>query len=384
MGRCAWVLVGGLWLLGCGNDGDGGGTASRYDLGAFEAEVEAFVAEHDEVEGAGAIVVHRDHGVVYRGAFGDFAEDRQYLIASSSKVLTAGVLAGLSDDGLIDLDAPVDDYLDWGDSRPGVTVAHMLSNSSGLVGLGGASESGIYIPHVCQFQVDLTLHACGESIYRADDSADRVMPNTEFRYGGGQWQLAGAVAEIVSGKSWAELVRERYVDPCELSALAYSNVYAAASAESAEGEGIGYPSFFDGSPDDTATDNPNLEGGAYTDIDSYGALLLMHLRGGMCGETRVLSEAMVAELQVDRVEAYGDTGSAELEGYGMGWWIDRDRPGVYYDGGLFGSQPWIDTERGYGVFLVIEAGSTLGGELRMRTQSLVDAAFDEVLDQAAE
>ena len=36
-------------------------------------------------------------------------------------------------------------------------------------------------------------------------------------------QIAGAVAEIASGKSWAELIDEIYVEPCDLRSLGYTN-----------------------------------------------------------------------------------------------------------------------------------------------------------------
>ena len=69
-------------FLGCSSEED---SAEGYDFTAFETAMEAFVAEKAAIEGAGAIIVHKDDGVIYRSAFGTFDEDRDYLIASSSK-----------------------------------------------------------------------------------------------------------------------------------------------------------------------------------------------------------------------------------------------------------------------------------------------------------
>ncbi len=62
------------------------------------------------------------------------------------------------------------------------------------------------------------------------------------------------------------------------------------------------------------TDNPNIEGGGYANVSDYGKLLLMHLRCGLCGEERVLSEDAVARMQEDRLAEYGGT---SLSGGGL-------------------------------------------------------------------
>ena len=47
-------------------------------------------------------------------------------------------------------------------------------------------------------------------------------------------------------------------------------------------------------------DNPLIEGGAISNMQDYGKLLLMQLRGGKCGENRVMSQESVEFIQVDR------------------------------------------------------------------------------------
>ena len=83
-------------------------------------------------------------------------------------------------------------------------------------------------------------------------------------------------------------------------------------------------------------------------------------------------------MQEDRIaEVYdGTTGFATLEGYGLGWWVHRDQPGIISDAGAFGATPWLDLERGYGVFLLIEGAAEQGGRGRVRVQALVQEAMD--------
>ena len=103
-------------------------------------------------------------------------------------------------------------------------------------------------------------------------------------------RLDGAVAEVASGRSWAELVDEVYVRPCGLDVLGFNNPFTQFDAPP-----FSYPTGFAGEPGTlVATDNPNMEGGAYVTTGAYGALLLMYLREGRCGDHTVLTPASVA------------------------------------------------------------------------------------------
>lgn len=373
--RICAALVAAVVLFGCGDGSQSGSEPRSFDFSDFEAEVQAFL-DDTGVPGAGAILVHRDDGVIYEAAFGNYSKDRISLIASSTKMITAGVLLALQDQGLLDMEVPVVEQLgDWGEHNPGITPGQLVSNSSGLVGLGPNPTFG---PYLCQYLAGGTIQDCARQIFTTDGDDDLVIPpDTEFRYGGGQWQVAGAVAEIVSGKSWGQLIDEVYVQPCGLEALGYNNHFTQVTA--ADGNPFGYPDGFDGHPGVLMPSaNPNMEGGAYVSIGDYGKLLLMHLRGGLCGDQRVLSEAAVRELHADRIAAMydGSTGSNFVDGYGMGWWISREVPGLILDPGAYGSTAWIDEERGYGGFLVIEQTSDLGSELFARTVALANEAVD--------
>jgi CubicO group peptidase (beta-lactamase class C family) len=340
--------------------------------------------------------VHRDCGVVHARGFGGYPADRVYLVGSASKVVTVGVLMRLADAGALDLDAPIGRYLSaWGmNDKSELRLAQLVSNSSGLVGL---VDNPLYRPYACQYRDAGTLADCARSIFTADDAATRAPPDTSFHYGGGQWQLAGGIAELVSGKRWEDLVAETYEGSCGSGSFGYTNQFAkAALSAGGLGGALTYPAFFEG---DLATlpstENPNVEGGLFTTVGDYAKILLMHLRGGLCDGGRVLSQASVARMQVDRIlETYGGstagqsgrtaggsgaTGGGALEGYGMGWWIDRAHPGVFADPGLYGAFPWIDVPRGYGALVAIEADGDAGAELWSTVKPALDQAFDSGL-----
>jgi CubicO group peptidase (beta-lactamase class C family) len=194
-------------------------------------------------------------------------------------------------------------------------------------------------------------------------------PDEMFAYGGSQWQLAGAVAEQVSGKRWADLIEETYVTPCAVPSLGYTNQFGKG--------GTGYPSFFQAKKANLpVTDNPSIEGGAYVTVGDYAKLLLMHLRGGVCGETRVLSEEATARMQEDRVADHGGTGNPSAPGYGLGFWISPENQTVT-DPGAYGSFPLLDQKRRYGVFIAIELTSEVGTQLGAAVKPTLDKIFDD-------
>jgi hypothetical protein len=345
----------------------------KFDFAAVGTQLDKSVAA-DGLEGAGLVVVDRNKGIVYEHYNGNVDAQRISLIASASKSLTAGVLMRLDDQGVLDVDAPVAEVVDWGSAHPDVTPAQLMSNSSGLYGL---TDGPPYMPYICQYVSTGSLQDCAKTIFTTTEDDDVIIePDTQFRYGGGQWQVAGAVAEAASGKSWDQLVKETYTEPCKLGTFAYNNHFTQMIGP---GGPFSYPPQFQGDPATLKpTENPNMEGGLYTTPRDYAQLLLMQLRGGVCGETRVLSKKAVQRMQTDRIDrAYkGTTGDDRLAGYGLGWWVDRDQEGFVEDAGAYGAVPWIDNERGYAAYLVVERKYTDGGKVAEAVRPLVEQAVD--------
>ena len=325
-------------------------TASQsYDFGEVSELMAEFV-ESRGLQGAGLVVVERDDGVVHEEYWGEFDAKRTSLVASASKMISAGVLLRLHDEGVLDIDAPVADVVEWGTGNPDITPAQLLSNSSGLVGI---YPNPVYLPYICQYLPEGNLQDCAASIFTtADDDADVIAPDTTFRYGGAQWQVAGAVAEAASGQSWAELIGETYVEPCGLepNSLGYSNYI------SQMGNGIDYPSEYGGDPSTLpATSNPNVEAGAYATPEVFTELLLMYLHGGECGDgQQVLSQEAIDRMVADRVDEVYAGSAGQGRGYGLGWWVNRQDDSVY-SAGAYGAVPTLKLDEGFGYYLVLEA-----------------------------
>jgi CubicO group peptidase (beta-lactamase class C family) len=105
---------------------------------------------------------------------------------------------------------------------------------------------------------------------------------------------------------------------------------------------------------------------------------MMKLNDGICGEVAVLSEDAVMEMRTDRASHLpGNDG----RGYGLGLAImlpeDDSDPTIFHHGGMYGTQAWYDTERGYGAFLTLQIfPSAEGVDLSSELRPLVEAAID--------
>lgn len=307
-----------------------------YDFSAIDSAFEEFLDESVVFDGISVTLVDSVKGTTHEAAFGDHTLDIVVLLASTSKMPSVSLLMALQEDESLsyDVESAIDRYLPWDGVYGDRTTVQLVSNTSGIPGLSGIPDYG---PHLCQYSADAISEQCAETLYTVEVPGT-INPGLMFNYGGSQWQLSGAVAEQVTNSSWNQAF-ERYVGgPCDLEVFTYGNP-------------LSDPSIFDGSPDSLiGKQNPNVEAGAISNMQDYAKILLMHLRGGRCGDNQVLSQESVDFMQIDRA---GDLGQP----YGMAWWIipgDDETATIYWDPGLYGAISWLDVERGIGGYVGID------------------------------
>ncbi len=301
-------------------EGSASTRARVADFSAVTARLEGAIASN-ELPGVGLVIVDRDE-VLYEEAFGTSAVSSELLLASATKLASASTIMTLVDDGLVDLDDPIDAYLPaFADTRGDITIRQLLAQTHGLP----FNHPSIPLPGRTS---DLTLEQAVDQIAR--DVVPVRPPGTASDYSPEiAYQILGRIAEVATGEPWSALFETRIADPLDMSQTTYND-----------------------------DQNPRLGGGASSTLADYAHLLQMHLAGGTFRGERVLSEAAVLEMQQDHVDDLpflSDPDKAEV-GYGLAWWFDEVEPGgaptQISVPGLFGSIPWIDLSRGYGAFLL--------------------------------
>ena len=343
----------------CGGGGGGGSTPappivvepppaqSGPDFSDVDASFQAFIDGTADFDGISYVLVDAD-GIIHQEVFGDHTEDTIVLLASTSKVPAVMTLMALQEDANVEfsISEPVSTYLAYDGPYVDRTVEQMVSNTSGIPGLrllpAYGSPTGPTMEdfnHLCQFSAQsiFEFEACGQTLVQNE------LPTTQaagsvYDYGGSQWQIAGVTASTVANATWNQLVDQYLGTPCGLEVFTFGNPWES-------------PTSFTGSVDSLAgTANPNIEGGAITNMADYAKLLQVHLNGGFCGDTQILREDSIASMQVDR----GGVVAINATPYGMGWWIQTELPGVLTDPGAFGAVSFIDVNRGIGGYMAID------------------------------
>ncbi|HEY4966129.1 MAG TPA: serine hydrolase domain-containing protein, partial [Puia sp.] len=157
-------------------------------------------------------------------------------------------------------------------------------------------------------------------------------PGKVFHYSNVGLQIAGAVIEKISGKSFEELFADRIAKPLGLKNTDFGNRPVALPA-----------------------------GGASSTPEDYLNFLTMILNNGRLGGRQILTEESIREMEINRlgpdVKIAYSPGEAEGLGYGFGEWVvkgpETGEPGKWVTSpGLFGSFPWVDNEKQYCAFLM--------------------------------
>ncbi|MEV7555775.1 serine hydrolase domain-containing protein [Amycolatopsis sp. NPDC089917] len=136
-----------------------------------------------------------------------------FMIGSTSKTFAAAALLALVEDGSLELDEPVAEYLPelrLADpvAQKTVTTRHLLTHSAGFLG-----------------DVDLDSGWGDDALALAVGrfaELPQIFPVGEvFSYCNAGFQLAGRVAEVVSGKTFEDLVRTRLLEPLGMTESYY-------------------------------------------------------------------------------------------------------------------------------------------------------------------
>lgn len=275
----------------------------------------------------------------------DYTIDTRMPIASCSKWLSAALVMTFVDQGKLALTDTVGKYLPVM-SRHGkgkITISQCLSHMT-----------GIKEPPLKESLKEIrSTGSMDEAIEKIAAMPMEGEPGKVFHYSNAGLQLAGAVIEKISGKSFETLFAERIAGPLGMTHTDFGKGPVALPA-----------------------------GGAFSTPNDYTRFLSMVLNKGLYNGKRILSEKSIAAMQVNRVTkdvrvAYAPAEAGDF-GYGYGEWMMQsagiETPATTVTSpGLFGSFPWVNNEKGYCAFLMTFYLKNTGRNERYKTlKRLVD------------
>ena len=129
---------------------------------------------------------------------------------SLAKTFTAALLLGMQEDGSLDLDAPARTWLPEL-PYPGVTLRHLLSHSSGIPVL----DYDYFDPYLGRDEVRTTEQLL--RVLAENKPPLAAPPGTAFEYSSFGFDLAALAAERAGGKSYFELLEERFFRPLRIA-----------------------------------------------------------------------------------------------------------------------------------------------------------------------
>ncbi|MFT5287917.1 MAG: CubicO group peptidase (beta-lactamase class C family), partial [Planctomycetota bacterium] len=191
-------------------------TIGRADPALVADKIEEYLqAHHDLGQFGGTALVAEEGKVVYEGAFGlanaDWGisnnVDTKYRLASVTKQFTAMLVLQLVDEGQIDLDSAITEYLPSYPAESGdkVTIHHLLNHTSGIPSY--TDRPGYFSVDVLKDipVEDFVAQFCSEPL--------DFEPGTAFYYNNSGYYLLGAIVEAVTGKTYRAVLRSRIFDP---------------------------------------------------------------------------------------------------------------------------------------------------------------------------
>jgi CubicO group peptidase (beta-lactamase class C family) len=302
-------------------------------LAGFDTEVEAARVDW-EVPGI-AVGIIQEGQIVHAKGYGHRAINSKqpvtprsvFAVGSVTKSFTAAVLATLVDEGKLEWDRPVREYLAW--FRLFDPVATELITPRDLL----CHRSGLPRHDFIRFAVPL---ARKDLVYRLRYLEPSKSFRSTYQYQNLMYVTAGFLAGELAGSSWEQLVRQRIFQPLGMtgSTVAVSDSRQlpdfALPHERREGN-ITPEDFYDYQRFGVG---PN--GAVNSSVDDMLKYLQFHIEGRTAGGREIISRAQMREMHSPQM-TMGLSGE-----YGLGW-IVGTRVGkrfIHHGGSITGFQAW--------------------------------------------
>jgi len=341
-------------------------------LAQFDEQAHGLLAAH-KVPGiaigvidGGRVAAYRCHGVADTRTGAPIEPDTCFNVASISKSVTAWGVMRLCEAGQVHLDAPVGEYLKRWRLPPStfdvraVTVRRLLAHTAGI-NLSGCSASLLSTPKAGLLDIlngnMLPLDAAQVAYSNVwDVPLDsynvpvriEYEPGVGYHYSGGGYTMLELLIEDVSGRGFAEFMREQLLQPLNMRRATFDPTPHPHFA-------VGHDS--NGAPLGAYRTNGLAAGGMFCSIEDLCTFALAGMPGGQgdsAGRGVVTPESLA---QMHRPEVDAEYYGRLLLRYGLGHnvYTTRGATVVGHTGGNLGwrSVFWIVPALGKGVAMLL-------------------------------
>src|SRR5215210_6581076 len=286
--------------------------ATDPDFATVDAYIQKEMSEL-HIPGLTYGIVHDDK-VVHLGSFGEadpsgraVTPQTPFILASVSKSFTALAIMQLSEEGKVDLDAPVQRYVPWfhvADKAAStrITIRNLLNHTSGL------PEDTSFEPMRSN---DMSDDALEERVRTLSDVQLNHRVGAAFEYTDANYDVLGLIVQRVTGQSYESYIQERIFAPLDMN-----HSFTDQTDAQRHGLATGYRSWF-GFPrrfEAPYSRAAMLSSYLISSAQDMTHFLSAQLNAGRYGDESVLLPEGVAAMHRPAVRE-GD----KNEFYGMGW-----------------------------------------------------------------
>lgn len=273
------------------------------------------------IPGASWVIVENDQ-IVHAKGFGVTGPSGEvpssqtpYFIGSLTKSVTALAVMQLVENGAVELDAPIQQYLPWftladPQAASQISVRHLLNQASGLPQIPGMIGLSNF---------DNTTGAA-EQQARALATLEPARPvGSAWEYSNLNFNLLGLVIEAVSGETYADYVQNHIFGPLDMR---YS--FTSKTLAQQNNLAVGHEMWFGlpiAVPHLAVPVGSLASGQLISSSEDMGRYLIAQLNQGEYNGTHLLSAEGVE--QMHHPASAINLGGREIGSYGMGWFVNE-------------------------------------------------------------
>jgi CubicO group peptidase (beta-lactamase class C family) len=293
-------------------------SASQQESGFAELEKIALEELQETGTPGSAVAVVSGERVVFAKGFGEsninahtpVKPEMLFRLGAPTKVFTAASLVMLAEEGKIRLDEPIGKYVKGLSPKLAQVTAHqLLTHTAGL-----KDESPTYGRH------DETALADTVRSWKDDYCVSR--PGQKFSHSNPGYWLAGFVIEQLTGKPFADQLKERLFDPLGMSNTTFRPTMAITFPFSEGHDAYGNASLKVVRPiADDAASWPS--GSMFSSVLDLSRFAIAFMNGGKIDGRQILEPSLIAKISTPYIDI---PGTSRKYGYGL---IISDYRGVH-------------------------------------------------------
>lgn len=276
-----------------------------------------------------------EHGKpIYAKGFGarnveknlSFTENTLFGIGSISKSFTALALLQLVQEGKINLQDPVNKYLNFklGDNKNPIRVCHLLSHSSGIPELSGNVVA--LVRQLGNVDVIVPMSSWNDFFIHINNAITEIfdVPDKNFFYNNDMFTCVGLIIEKLTNMKFETYIKKYILEPLKMNRSSYLK----ADFEKDDDVITGYiPSKEKELYKETSHPFDKIiyaPGGLVSSAREMQNYIITLINGGLFNNSRIIQQSLLEQMWIPYIKIPEETLGGKDAWYSFGWVIEKD------------------------------------------------------------